>query len=352
MDGVRNIPREVRDGLLFINAEEYKKAIEILLWSLPTILIGLEIGSAIAFLLTITVQYLWESNGGLGWYLLSNQAANNSEGVFAGVLLTCLIGFSLNTGIHKLFDLVSFRESTMTEGIGQRGTRFHKTFRSLDRDLNPSRLPARTDSAPASPRPKTPFFWSGWTLPFMSTRRIPPEHPASPSYEAIRPLLQTDFVTQAIANFSHNVLSLKVVHQGEPYILPQELTSGRFRSHFCLGSTCQRDITISVPTTVTARLDKAPDGLKVLLFARSWIDTSKLSTRSCEELKAGADTIGQIIRRNETEVGYRDIGFRHFISKRLGLAFGASGTVHAVQRVRLITVAGRPAILIHEFYKL
>jgi ABC-type nitrate/sulfonate/bicarbonate transport system permease component len=139
MDGVRNIPREVRDGLLFINAEEYKKAIEILLWSLPTILIGLEIGSAIAFLLTITVQYLWESNGGLGWYLLSNQAANNSEGVFAGVLLTCLIGFSLNTGIHKLFDLVSFRESTMTEGIGQRGTRFHKTFRSLDRDLNPSR---------------------------------------------------------------------------------------------------------------------------------------------------------------------------------------------------------------------
>lgn len=294
MKGVGALPREIHDSLHFMWLEWYRRWWVLFLWSLPSIVTGLEVGCAISFLLTVTVEVFYPSFGGLGWYLFyfSNNGIE-ADRLLAGVFLIGAIGWASNTGVHLLRRRLIFWESDLRQIIRQ--TAPHCKARVVDQVRDPRR----------------------------------------------REILCTDYVTGAIEKGYGIQVRPAVLYQGYPYMFPPELTSVLHVKPFSEGIV-QRDITISVPQ------GKSDRG-KVALFARSWIVKAALTPRTHAELDAGRMTIGQIVREHEQECEYRHLWYKERISDRLGSIFGAGGTVHVIQRGRVIVIRNRAAIFIEEF---
>ncbi|MBX3736688.1 MAG: ABC transporter permease subunit [Candidatus Didemnitutus sp.] len=292
LKGVGALRHEVHDSLRFMWLEWYRRWWVLFLWALPSILTGLEVGCAIGFLLTVTVEVFYPGSGGIGWYLrYYGESGKEPERLFAGLFLIAVIGWASNTAMHLLRRRFVFWDGDLKEIIRQKSPRRMKGIVILVRD------------------------------------------------ERRRAVLASDYVTEAIAkNYSSDVRP-EVLYQGEPYMFPDELWQelGLKPSSAPL---LQRDITISVSE------DGRP---RTILFARSWIATSLLSPSSNEALMARERTIGRIVRDHEHDVGNRHLWYRERISDRLGRIFGAGGTVHVIQRARVITLGGRPVIFIEEF---
>jgi sulfonate transport system permease protein len=101
MRGTMSLHPEVYDTLRFMKMETYRRWWILFLWSLPDILTGIEISCAIAFLLTVTVEYFWPALGGLGWYLnyyTLNGIEMNHE--LAALFIIGLLGWGFNTLVH------------------------------------------------------------------------------------------------------------------------------------------------------------------------------------------------------------------------------------------------------------
>ncbi|HEV2840985.1 MAG TPA: ABC transporter permease subunit [Chthoniobacterales bacterium] len=298
MDAVRGLPIEVFDSLAFMRIGAVRRWLALCCWSAPGIFTGLEIGCAVAFLLTVTVEMIWVAEGGLGWYLIDHtQNVPDPERLLGGVFVVALLGWTINTLMRKLRNTLLFWE------ISER--KIGRTF--------------RVESA------------------HSLLRKIKDRD--------VYPILTTDTVTETIQRLFASSAKPKVLYQDEAYMLPREASI-----HLKLGDdgakVMQRDVIIPV--------DINDPESRVLLFARSWIRVDVMSPQSRAKLQEKSDTIGKIVRDCESakRCSYRNLWYREQISDKLGVAFRAAGAIQAVQRARLILLDGKPAILIHEFVRL
>ena len=155
--------------------------------------------------------------------------------------------------------------------------------------------------------------------------------------ERLRAILTTDTVTKLLENTLGVNLAPFILYQGPPCVYPFEISK-----YFKTKNVMQRDIRIEVPCNKTGAVD-------TLLFARSWIAMDELDEEFKELLRAGKMTIGQIIRQRHSSIEYQNLGYNGVRSATLAAAFKTSGSVHLIQRSRMICHKKRPIILIHEF---
>ena len=155
--------------------------------------------------------------------------------------------------------------------------------------------------------------------------------------ERLRDILTTDTVTELLENtFGVKVVPF-ILYQGPPSVYPFEVSK-----YFTTKDVMQRDIRIEVPCKITG-------AIKTALFARSWIAMDELDEEFRELLCAGKMTIGQIIRQRYSTIEYQNLGYKEVRSATLAAAFKTRGSVHLIQRSRMICHKKRPIILIHEF---
>ena len=155
--------------------------------------------------------------------------------------------------------------------------------------------------------------------------------------ERLRTILTTDTVTEFLENMLGVNVAPFILYQGKPYVYPVEVSK-----YFATKDVMQRDIRIEVPCNKTGSIE-------TVLFARSWIAMNELDEEFGELLCAGKMTIGQIIRHRHSNIEYHNIGYKEVRSATLDAAFRAQGSVHFIQRSRMICHKKRPVILIHEY---
>ena len=155
--------------------------------------------------------------------------------------------------------------------------------------------------------------------------------------ERLRDILTTDTVTELLENtLGVNVAPL-ILYQGPPYVYPFEVSK-----YFTTKDVMQRDIRIEVPCNKAG-------ATKTVLFARSWIAMGELDGEFSELLYQGKLTIGQIIRQRRFTIAYRNLGYKEIRSAALAASFKTLGSIHLIQRSRMICQNNRPVILIHEY---
>jgi hypothetical protein len=159
--------------------------------------------------------------------------------------------------------------------------------------------------------------------------------------ERRRSILTSDYVTQAIEKSYKTRVVPNVSYEGKPYLFPEELCTRMQVSQFS-DDLMQRDTIISVP----AGEDGKP---KVVLFARSWINKRRLSPQGLKKLYEHRLTIGKIVRECEGRCHSKQLWYRERKDEKLGAIFGTDGADHFVQRGRVISLNGQPAIFIEEF---
>lgn len=292
-DAIRLLPKEIYDSLSFMNISQLQRCRVLLRCALPGIFTGLEIASAIAFLLTVTTEIFFPANGGIGWYLNEATNANNWDRIFAGLFLAAFLGWSINTIVHNARKKVVFWEG---ESVGEHS--------------------------------RQPLWRSIKLLSKISDSRL-------------RDILTSDTVTKTIErSFKINVTSyFKVLYQGHPYFYPYELS--KFSD---ISNIIQRDIRINIPYW-ESDIEKT----KTILFARSWIDMNLSEDNFKNLYYKGELTIGQILEETCNDISYRDLGYKQVISEKLASAFGCQGTIELLQRSRMVLNMNQPIILIHEF---
>lgn len=288
-NALRSIPREIHDSLSFMKLSQWYKRYVLLICASPGIFTGLEIGCAIAFLLTVTVEIFWPANGGIGWYLSANYQDHNQAQVFAGLLLTAFVGWGLNTFVHLARKKVIFWEEEILSVQ-------HSKFSTLSKKLL-----------------------------------------AKVKDERLRAILKSNTVTETIENIFKVDVFPNVRYQEHPYMRPNELS--RLFDHN--GELLQRDIIINVPDEIGKE--------KTIIFARSWISIGKLNEQFRKHLEEKKMTIGKIVRKMGIPCDYQNLWYQVVVSEKLGVAFGTKGKIVLIQRSRVIKLKGKPTILIHEF---
>jgi len=293
------LPQEVRDSLEFMQLSRLQRMITQLRWSLPGIFTGVEISCSVAFLLTITVEIFHPGNGGIGWYVFSATNTSDAPTAFAGLLLTAILGWLLNTAIYQLRRYVLFWE----HGAHERPRPVQALLARLRRASAATLLSKVTD-----PR--------------------------------LRQMLLVNYVTAEVRQqFGEGNWKLRVLYNElKPYIWPTELRQFGDKPVAML----QRDIVIE------ARVD-GTSALRPILFAQSWIDLSKVSKETNQSLQDGRVTLGDAIMVGETDIRYEDVWYRSVVSDRLGRVLASSGSVETIQRCRKILIHGVPAVLVHEY---
>jgi len=160
---------------------------------------------------------------------------------------------------------------------------------------------------------------------------------AKANAEKLRAILTTDTVTELLENTLKVKVAPFILYQGKPYVYPFEVSK-----YFTTKDVMQRDISIKVPCNKTG-------AIKTVLFARSWIAMGELDEEFRALLRAGKMTIGQIIRQRRSTIAYKNLGYKEVRSAALAASFKAQGSVHLIQRARMICHKKRPVILIHEY---
>lgn len=292
------LSQEVRDSLAFMQLSRLQRMATQLQWSLPGIFTGIEISCSVAFLLAITVEMLHPGNGGLGWYMLAAREANDAPAAFAGLALTALIGWMLNSIIYYIRRYVLFWE----HGARERPRLVRALAARFGASREADRLIARVTN------------------------------------RELKPLLRADHVTAEVRRQFGEGWRLRVLyHEEQPYIWPPEL--GKIVENG--QKVLQRDIV----------LDAAVDGgqMRPVLFAQSWVNVGKITPATREQLAGGAVTLGDAVLRNERNVSYRNVAYRSVVSDKLGRIFASSGSVETIQRTREILIDGAPAVLVKEY---
>jgi chorismate-pyruvate lyase len=230
----------------------------------------------------------------LGWYLYYHQEQHEQAQVLGGVLVTAFLGWALNSGAHAL-----------------KGRLIRWDLRSGDRKLTEP---------------------PGATRPVSRTALMALPQP-------LKDLLTTSRVSETLQQQMGVPIRPTILHQGRPYMVPRDAIQF-FGPNLKSGQVIQRDVLVQDPA-----------GDPVLL-ARSWAHLGAFSERSRNDLQSQQQTLGQILRGNHEPCSYRDLRLREVTSQRLWLLFRKQGSPRLLQRERLISVAGRPAALIHEFVPL
>lgn len=292
MDGMLHLQEEILDSLRFMRMEWFRRWWVLILWAAPGIFTGLELGCAVAFLLTVTVEIFWPGQGGLGWYLnFYGLEANEPDRLLAGVFVIAVIGWGINSIMHWLSKLASW-EGELPEVLAERSPRFSKILVERVEDSK------------------------------------------------LQEMLQSNEVTKTIKKLFGEMV-LKVLYQDEPYIVPKRLKKLKsYRNDSA--AWIQRDITISV---TGVNVEKP----RIILFARSWIDKKHLDSMANEKLDQQRLTIGTIVAESGQNITHEQLSYREHISQKLGAAFGVHGAIHLIQRARIIRVNGRASIFIQEF---
>ena len=302
INAMSSLPQEVRDSLEFMRLSQLQRMSTKLQWALPGIFTGVEISCSVAFLLSITVEMLHPANGGIGWYLTTAREAGEYPGVFAGLLVTALVGWSLNTLMFELRRYVLFWE----QGASER-----------PRPLR--RLMARLRASAAAKK----------LVEKVSDARL-------------RGLLCVDRVTEKVRETFGNQgeqWALEILNPADrPYLFPSGL--GRIGDDRT-AQVVQRDVVI------VAAIDGQPR--QPILFAQSWINLGRLCAATRAALRTGEITLGDALVANERELGYRTITYQSVVSDRLSEVFRTSGSVETIQRIREISVRDTPVALVHEY---
>jgi len=293
-NGIRLLPREASDSLRFMHLSAWQQRYVVLRWAFPSIVTGLEISCAVAFLLTITVEIFHPAKGGIGWYLNYHQEYREQSHVFAGLLVTALLGWLLNTSVFVMKTRLTTAERVRFAG-GDVG----------DRSL--------------------------WTR--LASKGLPDS--------ASGAILKTDLVTETVLKLSPAGTELRVLYQGRPYMWPPAALPF-FGQETAPPNLIQRDIVLFAWLPQGANM-------RPVLFARSWINASTLTRRSQEQLEERRLTIGQIIRANENQPTYATMSYYRGGSTKLSAPFGRGGTIDLFRRLRSISIRGTAAILIEEF---
>lgn len=297
MDAVRSTPLEAVESLHFMKLEVWRRWLVKLQWAAPGIFTGFEIGGSVAFLLTITVEIFWPAEGGIGWYMAEHAQYREQPELFGGLLLTAFIGWSINTAIHCVQEWAVFWEAA------SKPSRRHF----------PRIIPLK-----------------------IRYRRLVSSLPQSLQ----RDLLSTHHISGLLKKrFGGDVFVDVLRNQGEPYLFPSDL-----KRNFPRGATQrlkQRDVIIK------ARIEGT---VKPLLFARSWIDRESLPKGILQDLDGGKVTIGTALASRGVNVEYKYLNIKRTISRNLGRVFAGGGSIEVVVRTRLLSLDGRPSILIKEYF--
>lgn len=297
-NALAGLHQELRDSLEFMHLHRWQRLWILTQLAAAGIFTGIEIACSVAFLLSVTVEMLYPSEGGIGWYL--NYFANQGDPapLFAGVVLTAAVGWLLNTAVSIVRRLLLFWES----------------------DGDEAAVALRRLLAVCFPR-------RGATAASIGVRDC-----------RLASILASATVTEAIAE-EFGDCRLNVLQSAAPYFAPTELA--RIMSPGNTSYIRQRDVVLEAPVAGSYR---------PILFAQSWVNESRLTADSRAALKAGTMTLGQIVRRYETTWSNEDIAFRAIVSDDVGRLVGQPGAQRAVERRRLVSTAQGQAILIHEYY--
>lgn len=297
--GAQSVPQELLDSLAFFQLNGWRRWLLLFRMSLPGIFTGLELGASVAFLLTITVEWLHPGSGGLGWFLYMRKENNEQPYVLGGILIAALLGLGVNTAVRAARE----RLLPWEPGAERRPGPEPIAVTTPERRLRPSSSSVRdpdvrrlSDEKTHVTERLTAVFPEGWRLEILET--------ACP-----------------------------------PYIVPDVLD--RLAEKKIEENWYQRDIRIWATRH---------DVEKVVLFARSWIRESQLSQASRVSLRAGGETIGSIVRAHETDITYSELSRRLFESQTLARAFAKDGVVELLERVRAVRIRGDVAILIQEHF--
>ena len=308
---VLELPKEASDALSFMQLGFARRQAVILRSAAVGVMTGLELGCSVAFLLAVTTEIFIPSRGGIGWYIYNHsQGVPEPAQIFAALLLLASLGLFLNTAVQQAGRAIA--DGAFTYAAVRRQF-VRVAFSFLPRRLN-SRFLVRQ-------------------LP----RRV-----KDSKYMA---LLEADYVTEQIkALFGTKGIgwTLKVESPLKtPYVYPEEM---RDREGYQ-----QRDIRFIVPKNE-----------ETILFARAWIRASDFPSHVAhtvrKDLETGQKTVGEIVHEYVPDLlAFENLSYKEVVSEKLGRVFappwaqGPADAVDLVHRSRVIRIAGRPAIFIHEF---
>jgi len=95
-EGVRGIPREIRDTASMLHAGRVERVSRIYVpAALPSIMAGLRIAVSLGLVLVILSEFVGEQNG-IGYYLLEKQSEVDYPALYAGILFLGVLGYALN----------------------------------------------------------------------------------------------------------------------------------------------------------------------------------------------------------------------------------------------------------------
>jgi NitT/TauT family transport system permease protein len=106
--GLENVDKEIIKGAKAMGTNRVAMLCKIVFpASLPEVYNGLKLGVQMAFLFIISVEMLSSSNlfPGLGGFIMESKKAYNLPNVYAGIILTAIIGIVLT----KILDLIGER---------------------------------------------------------------------------------------------------------------------------------------------------------------------------------------------------------------------------------------------------
>lgn len=293
---LQKLPPEFMDTLEFLHLEWWRRLSALVRRALPDIFVGVEMSAGVAFLLAVTVEIFYEADGGLGAYLSVQKSGTDQQPAVLGCIVVAAgLGWVLNQAIAT---------------IRQRLTPWAMLGRQS--------MPAQDSRS-------------------RSVRIDPAIDPQID--HAQRRILGSDNVTQVLEETYGSEVVVQVHFTGSPgYMLPSMVTRqyGRIKE----SEITQRDVTLSVAGAA---------GQQVVLFARSWVLSGRLSAEVRADLAAGKTTIGRILQQRNVKYSNRNVSYARFPSERLANVFGASGTIELIVRWRAILLKGRPAIVIQEF---
>jgi len=298
LNSLASLSPEIRDTMQFMQLSRLQRFLTQIQWALPGIFTGVELSCSVAFLLAVTVEVFDTSNGGIGWYMEFHKGTFEYANVFAGVLLTGMVGWLLNSVIH----------------VARRGVLFWERRANTRLDL----LPRRIQTALA-------FGDSSQLLADITDDRL-------------KRLVVADDVTSEMTN-TFGSWELDVLYSGEPYFWPPGLATIESLDRSPL---LQREIRL------IAALDEGER--RAVLFAQSWLDPTAFGNSSRLALDAKQMTLGQIIREIEGRgMTLTTTRLEKHVSEKIGMAFGINGAVEALKRTRIIKRSGSVIGLIHEY---
>jgi len=322
MRAVQEIPREAFDVTAFMQLSTLQRNVLLAQWCLPGVFAGLEMGASIALLLTVTAEIFNPNMGGLGWYVAVGWNADAGPlavvRIYGGLLITALLGYAVNGAFSTLQKRVvpgresqrsSRRLANAVPTIARR-----EIAEVLKTDRVTERLCEEFGGVQLSVLyQNTPYFYP------EQTRRLKPYTSEDGTHSLVKPLVEALSVSRFTDSILHKIGRLRDTEQRKDLV--------------------QRDVVL-----------RAPDG-QPLLFARSWILEGSFPQRIQDLLSEEHLTIGQIVRELESDISYENLGYRDQISDKINDVFQQPGPILLIERMRLIKLRNRPAILIQEYVR-